>query len=308
MGISWFPASALKTSSTLPAPAIASPGASWGIWPGRASIRREGRIPHRDLRRAVIYGSVMGSFCCVRNSAWTGSRTLTRRRSGREVSGIQGLHGFLESRGKTHRPVVGLGGTTLAVANAMAAHSAAANRFVSIRRYKQYYGDAQSHINIARRIIDSRTPGVDQLGTPWLPLPHLLMLPWVGNDYLWQTGLAGAIPSGICFVLAATFLYAAAKSAFCEPGARSCGGGAVGAEAESAVSALDADDGAGLFGTCLMALLYPSTVRFEADAVDVACRWRRVWRRWRQRSRGMKAGFRSRSSACISWWPPRKSR
>jgi hypothetical protein len=34
------------------------------------------------------------------------------------------------------------------------------------------YGDAVAHINIARRVFDSRTPGLLQLGTVWLPLPH----------------------------------------------------------------------------------------------------------------------------------------
>ncbi len=32
------------------------------------------------------------------------------------------------------------------------------------------YGDAVAHINIARRVFDSRTPGLLQLGTVWLPL------------------------------------------------------------------------------------------------------------------------------------------
>ena len=41
------------------------------------------------------------------------------------------------------------------------------------------YGDAVAHINIARRVFDSRTPGLLQLGTVWLPLPHLLMVPFL---------------------------------------------------------------------------------------------------------------------------------
>ncbi len=77
-----------------------------------------------------------------------------------------------------------------------------------------YYGDAESHLDIARRVIDSRTPGWDQIGTAWLPLPHLLMLPLVGNDRLWRSGLAGAIPSAACFVLAGLFLFAAVKRVF----------------------------------------------------------------------------------------------
>ncbi len=70
----------------------------------------------------------------------------------------------------------------------------------SARATLLYYGDAEAHLNIARRIVDSRTPGCDQIGTVWLPLPHLLMLPFVRNDWLWRSGLAGAIPSAICFV------------------------------------------------------------------------------------------------------------
>src|SRR6267154_1736043 len=60
-----------------------------------------------------------------------------------------------------------------------------------------FYGDAEAHLDIARRIVDSRTPGWSQVGTTWLPLPHLLMIPLVRNDWLWTTGLAGAITSGI---------------------------------------------------------------------------------------------------------------
>src|SRR5580704_1171082 len=70
-----------------------------------------------------------------------------------------------------------------------------------------YFGDAEAHLNIARRIIDSRTPGWSQIGTTWLPLPHLLMIPFVRRDDLWKTGLAGAIPSAIAMALAGIFLF-----------------------------------------------------------------------------------------------------
>jgi hypothetical protein len=63
------------------------------------------------------------------------------------------------------------------------------------------YGDAVAHINIARRVIDSRTPGLLQLGTVWLPLPHLLMIPFLLSDAAWQTGIAGAIPSMCAYAL-----------------------------------------------------------------------------------------------------------
>ncbi len=63
------------------------------------------------------------------------------------------------------------------------------------------YGDAVAHINIARRVFDSRTPGLFQLGTVWLPLPHVLNIPFIANDRLWQTGLGASVPSMIAYVL-----------------------------------------------------------------------------------------------------------
>jgi hypothetical protein len=63
------------------------------------------------------------------------------------------------------------------------------------------YGDAVAHINIARRIFDSKTPGLLQLGTVWLPLPHLLILPFVVSESLWQSGTGASLPSMVAFVL-----------------------------------------------------------------------------------------------------------
>jgi hypothetical protein len=63
------------------------------------------------------------------------------------------------------------------------------------------YGDAVAHINIARRVFDSRTPGLLQLGTVWLPLPHLLMIPFLLSNWMWRTGVGGSIPSMGAYVL-----------------------------------------------------------------------------------------------------------
>jgi hypothetical protein len=62
------------------------------------------------------------------------------------------------------------------------------------------YGDAVAHINIARRVFDSQTPGPLQLGTVWLPLPHILMLPFIVSRWMWQTGIGGTIPSMIAYL------------------------------------------------------------------------------------------------------------
>ena len=69
------------------------------------------------------------------------------------------------------------------------------------------YGDAESHLNIAKRIVDSLTPGFAQLGGIWLPLPHLLLLPFVIFDPLWRSGLAGSIVGGISYIIAAIFVF-----------------------------------------------------------------------------------------------------
>lgn len=85
--------------------------------------------------------------------------------------------------------------------------------------YTLYYGDAEAHLNIARRIIDSRTPGFDQIGTVWLPLPHALMLPFVAKDSWWRSGLAGGLPSAMAFVATCAMLYAAVRRTLAWPAA-----------------------------------------------------------------------------------------
>jgi 4-amino-4-deoxy-L-arabinose transferase-like glycosyltransferase len=62
------------------------------------------------------------------------------------------------------------------------------------------YGDAVAHMNIARRVFDSKTPGLLQLGTVWLPLPHLLMIPFLISHEMWQRGAGGSIPSLVAYV------------------------------------------------------------------------------------------------------------
>jgi 4-amino-4-deoxy-L-arabinose transferase-like glycosyltransferase len=69
------------------------------------------------------------------------------------------------------------------------------------------YGDAVAHINIARRILDARDPGWEQIGSVWLPLPHLLIAPFVANDWLWRTGIGGSIPSMLAYVLGVAGIY-----------------------------------------------------------------------------------------------------
>ncbi|HKW97178.1 MAG TPA: glycosyltransferase family 39 protein [Bryobacteraceae bacterium] len=101
-----------------------------------------------------------------------------------------------------------------AVALCTAVLSAAAVWWCWRQGWTLYYGDAEAHLNIARRILDSRTPGYGQFGTWSLLIPHLAMMPLVARDDLWRTGLGGAIPPAIFFILGVTFLFAAVRRMF----------------------------------------------------------------------------------------------
>ena len=56
---------------------------------------------------------------------------------------------------------------------------------------------------VARRIIDSITPGWQQIGAVWLPLPHLLNLVPVQVDAFYRTGLSAIAISMLAFAAAA---------------------------------------------------------------------------------------------------------
>lgn len=73
------------------------------------------------------------------------------------------------------------------------------------------YNDAYAHLVIARRVFDNTTPGLAQLGGVWLPLPHLIMLPFVWSDTLFRSGMAGSFSSMPCYVIAACFIFLAAR-------------------------------------------------------------------------------------------------
>ena len=73
------------------------------------------------------------------------------------------------------------------------------------------YGDAVAHLHIARRILDSLNPGIRQIGSVWLPFPHLLMMPFAARMAWWQNGVAGAIPSMASYVLSVAGLWRLAR-------------------------------------------------------------------------------------------------
>ena len=91
----------------------------------------------------------------------------------------------------------------------LAAISVAALLYYYAKQQLLLYGDAVAHLNIARRVVDNRHPisSYGQLGTVWLPLQHIAMLPFVWVNTLWQSGIAGAIPGMLAFVLGTLGIY-----------------------------------------------------------------------------------------------------
>src|SRR5437660_11286377 len=71
--------------------------------------------------------------------------------------------------------------------------------------------DAIAHVNKARGLFDNFKPGLRQLGTVWLPLPHILMAPLAAIDPLWRSGAAGSFLSMACFIGTSIFLFSAGR-------------------------------------------------------------------------------------------------
>jgi hypothetical protein len=75
-------------------------------------------------------------------------------------------------------------------------------------------GDAVSRLDIARKVIDNLHPGFAQLGNIWLPLPQVLMLPFIWSTWMWHSGMAGAIMSGVAFTAGVYFLFRIGRDIF----------------------------------------------------------------------------------------------
>jgi hypothetical protein len=69
------------------------------------------------------------------------------------------------------------------------------------------YNDARSHLDIGRRVVEGLKPGLAQLGSVWLPLNHILMIPLIWNDWAWHSGFAGAFWSMLSFVGTGVLIY-----------------------------------------------------------------------------------------------------
>jgi hypothetical protein len=83
-----------------------------------------------------------------------------------------------------------------------AAGCAAALRYHRLGLTLSHY-DARGHLIVARRIIDSITPGWQQIGAVWLPLPHILNALPVQIDSFYRTGASAVAISVLSFAVAA---------------------------------------------------------------------------------------------------------
>jgi hypothetical protein len=67
--------------------------------------------------------------------------------------------------------------------------------------------DAKAHLLVARRIFDSLEPGYSQMGVHWLPLIHLIYIPFVIFDCQYRTGLLPSLISVVSFALSGWLVY-----------------------------------------------------------------------------------------------------
>jgi hypothetical protein len=83
------------------------------------------------------------------------------------------------------------------------------NAFLYFSAHGQTYVhiDAIAHVNKARGLFDNFEFGLRNLGTVWLPLPHLLGAPLAAIDVLWRNGAAGSLISVFCFIGTSLFLF-----------------------------------------------------------------------------------------------------
>lgn len=73
------------------------------------------------------------------------------------------------------------------------------------------FTDTVARLLLGRSITDAVNPGLQQNGGIWPPLPQFFMQPFIQIDVLYRTGLAGAIPQMVSYVLASVCMYRLAK-------------------------------------------------------------------------------------------------
>lgn len=70
------------------------------------------------------------------------------------------------------------------------------------------YNDSMSHLNLSRLVFDNIKPGFAQTGGVWLPIPHILPLVLVWNDWAWHSGFASSVFSMLSYVASVLGVFA----------------------------------------------------------------------------------------------------
>jgi hypothetical protein len=117
---------------------------------------------------------------------------LSTRPSTHEPAGAGA--GASPAPGRRHAAIVGLA--------VFAAGTLAALHYAQAGLTNSHY-DARAHLVVARRIFDSLTPGWQQIGAVWLPLPHLLNMIPVQVDAWYRSGFSGVAISVMSMAVAA---------------------------------------------------------------------------------------------------------
>ncbi len=73
-------------------------------------------------------------------------------------------------------------------------------RFLELDLVLSHY-DAKAHLVVARRVVDSITPGWKQIGAVWLPLPHLIQILPSQIDLFYRTGAFASLVSIASFTV-----------------------------------------------------------------------------------------------------------
>ena len=94
-----------------------------------------------------------------------------------------------------------------ALVGAVFAAAAAGGAFAALHYHRlgltlSHY-DSRGHLIVARRIVDSITPGWQQIGAVWLPLPHLLNAVPVQVNAFYRNGASAVAISIVAFAVAA---------------------------------------------------------------------------------------------------------
>lgn len=69
------------------------------------------------------------------------------------------------------------------------------------------YGDAMSHLEVPRRMLDGSTPGLAQMGGVWPPFYHWLIMAFIWYNPFYLNGFAGSIVSMAAYIVAVVLVY-----------------------------------------------------------------------------------------------------